>query len=224
MFRFGIFGGYTDSDVDYDSLDTSADLRGPLVGGYVAYSSGGFYVDAMGRADFLKMDFDSPTIPGGFDGADEDVTSIGVLANVGYRHEMGNAFIEPIGSFAYVNSDMGSFEVSGSKVSFSGDESMRVGGGGRIGGTLITAPDHAVEASILGKVWHEFEDNTVTITDPFGAHTEVSDDAKDIFGELTGSVTAYGLDRSWSVFVSGGAKFNSDFVTYGGKGGIRYAF
>ncbi|MBN8993881.1 MAG: autotransporter domain-containing protein [Rhizobiales bacterium] len=223
-FRFGLYGGYTQSDLDFNSYGASASYKGGIVGGYAAYTSGGFYADAQLNANFLNVDYNAPALGAGVT-ASADSTSVGVLANTGYRIQNGWGFIEPIVSLNYVNTSIGSMTGGNATVDFSNGQSLQAGAGGRIGTTFGTPGGTKTEVSLLGKVWNEFEDaNTVTITDNLGNTASFSDSISGVFGEIAATATIYAPNRAWSSFVTGGAKFNSDFTSWNAKAGIRTAF
>src|SRR5690606_31202410 len=96
-FRFGLFGGYVTSSLDFDN-NGSVDYDGGVVGGYLAYNNGAFYVDGTVKGDLLNADYTFSNLD-----VDADVTNIGVAANTGYRFTTGAGYIEPIASFAYVH-------------------------------------------------------------------------------------------------------------------------
>jgi outer membrane autotransporter protein len=222
-FRVGLFGGYATSDLDFAAWDATAEYSGGIVGGYVAFTSGAFYIDATLKADLLEMTYASPSLGAGVE-VDADATSVGVRANTGYRMEGERGFFEPIASFAFVDTDIDGFTAGGATVSFGNGQSVRAGAGARVGVSLGEGGASTTELSLLGKVWNEFEDaNTVTISDGMGSSATFEDDISGVFGEVTGTATMYSADRSFSGFVSGGALFNSDFTTWTAKAGLRKA-
>lgn len=220
-FRAGVFGGVIKSDLDFDSFDSSADYTGGTVGGYLAFTHGGFYADAEVKADFLDLDYDAA-----IGDASANVTNIGVLANTGYRMEMGRFFIEPNASLAYVNTDLDDDNVGGAEIDFSNGDSLRGGIGAKLGGTFAGPGGGAAEVAFVGKLWNEFEDeNTVTLTDNITGDSEsFTDDIDGIFGEVGGVATFWNSERTTSGFVSGGVQFNDDFLTVNARAGIRKRF
>jgi hypothetical protein len=218
-FRLGVFGGYVGSHVRYDDYGASAKLNGPTVGGYAALVSGGFYVDAEVKGDFLSVDYTTPSTE-----VSTRATSVGVLANAGYRMESGNSFLEPIVSAAFVNTSLDEETVGPTTITYSNGNSMRAGIGARVGTVMVNANGTSTELDLLGKVWNEFGDaNVVTIND--GMTTETfTDGITGVFGEVVGRATVYSADRSTSGFVSAGAKFGHDWTTLQAKAGVRQNF
>ncbi len=220
--RVGIFGGYVNSTGRFNSWNAKSDFEGWTAGGYLDLSHGGFYADAEVKADFLDMSYAAP-IGGGVDGS-ADATSVGVRGNGGYRMEGARAFIEPIVSAAYVNTTIGDFAAGGAEIDYSNGESLRAGGGARVGTTFGGANGGMGEFSILGKLWNEFEsENTVTVTDPLsGTDATFTDGISGLFGEVEGALTVYNARRTWSAFASGGAQFDGDdYLSLNARGGVR---
>lgn len=222
--RVGVFGGYVMSSLDFDSYGASAEYSGGIIGAYAAFTSGGFYADAEVKADVLEVTYSAPISPG-FETTGAS-TSIGLLANTGYRMELGDsAFFEPIASLSFVSTQIDGFDAGGASVAFSNGESLQGGAGARVGMTLGTPGDTTTEVSVLGKVWNEFEEaNVVTITDGLGNSATFSDGISGVFGEISGTATIYSADKSFSAFGSTGVKFNEDFTTVDAKVGLRKGF
>lgn len=222
--RAGVFGGYVSSNLTFDSYGASADFSGGIVGAYAAYTMGGFYADAEVKADLLQVTYAAPISPG-FEVTGAS-TSIGILANTGYRMDVGDsAFFEPIASLSFVSTELEGFDAGGASVEFSNGNSLQGGIGARAGVTLGTPGDTTTEVAVLGKIWNEFEDaNVVTVTDGLGKSASFTDGISGVFGELSGSATVYSADKSFSAFGSAGVKFNDSFTTVDAKVGVRKGF
>ena len=222
--RFGLYGGYANSGLAFDAYDATAKYEGGTVGGYAAYTSGGFYVDTQVNADLLNVTFTAPSIAPGFQ-VSTRATTVGVLADIGNRFTRGQAFVEPIVSFTYADTTLGDMSGGGATVSFSNGESLRAGVGARVG---VSERDPAgySELSVLAKLWNEFEgNNTATLSDgtPGGTDT-VTVSNSGVFGEITGSATRLNASRTLSSFISGGADFKTDSTTWKANVGVRTAF
>jgi len=218
-FRAGVFGGAIGSSLDFDSYNASATYTGGTVGAYGAFTSGGFYADVEGKADFLDMDYSALGID-----ASASVLSLGAMANAGYRMEMGGFFLEPNGTVAMLNSSIDDISAGGASVAFSDGNSLRAGAGIKLGTTLQTG-ELTTELAVSGKLWNEFVDaNEVTVSDGLGTDVTFSDDISGAFAELRATATAYSDDRSLSAFATAGTKFNEDFTTVDGKVGVRKGF
>jgi len=218
-FRFGILGGYVTSNIDYAVATESADYKGGLLGGYIAYTKGGFYADT--QVNWTPLDVTYHTA---FGDVDTNASSVGFLANTGYRMDRGHFFVEPIASLTYVDATVDDVAAGGAAVDFSNGQSLQGGVGGRVGTNFATSSGTTTEISLLGKLWNEFEDaNQVTVTQGPNA-TTFSDNIGGLFGEVSASATIFSSDRSVSGFVSGGAKFSSDFTSWSAKAGVRRTF
>ncbi len=222
--RFGLFGGYVNSNANFDQWMTTSKFEGGTVGGYMDVTNGnGMYGDAEVKADFLNLSY---TGPAGLAIASADTTSVGVRANVGYRVQGARGFFEPVISGTYVNTTIGGMTTGGgSGISFSNGESARAGAGARFGAAFSGAKGGMTELSFLARAWYEFEPaNTVTITDPSGVSDSYTDPIQGLFGEASATLSVYNAARSGSGFLSAGVEGNDDFLTVDAKGGIRTNF
>ncbi|MCK0206659.1 autotransporter outer membrane beta-barrel domain-containing protein [Starkeya koreensis] len=219
--RFGVFGGYITSDVNFNSYGMSAEYSGGSVGGYLSYKAGPFYADAEVKADFLDLDYNSPSMTG----LNSDVTNVGVRANVGYRFTQDVFYLEPVVSFAYVTSSFDDGYYGGASVSYDDNTSVRGGIGARVGANFVTSFGSG-EVYVLGKLWNEFEgNNSVVFFDPATfATTSFVDGLDGMFGEVAGSAQFYNVDRSFSFVVSAGAEFNSEASQLTAKIGVEKKF
>ena len=182
--------------------------------------NGGFYVDAEVKGDFLSVEYTTPSAE-----VSTTATSVGVLANAGYRMEGNGGFIEPIVSLAYVNTRLDDASGGGADISYSNGTSFRGGVGARVGTTVVNANGTSTEFDLLGKIWNEFGSaNTVTIDDGVNPPETFTDGITGVFGEVVGRATVYSADRRTSGFVSAGAKFGTDWTTLQAKAGVRQGF
>ncbi|MEJ0012477.1 MAG: autotransporter outer membrane beta-barrel domain-containing protein [Bauldia sp.] len=217
--RFGLYGGYLASNLSFDTFTAASHSSGGTVGGYAALIKGPWYIDAEVKADFLSLDYTSPSVSLSTHG-----TSIGVLANTGYRMENGKSFFEPIASFSFVNSAIGNTSGGGGSITYSGTQSIRGGLGARVGVTLGAAGGTQTELDVLGKVWDEFGPaSTVTVSDGVNT-TTFTDSFSGISGEVVGRATIYNADRSSSGFASVGGKFGTGTTSVSAKVGVRKNF
>jgi hypothetical protein len=217
-FRFGLFGGYVTSNLDFDLGSSSVDYEGGVLGAYGAWNNGAWYADVTVKGDLLNTEYS-------FDGTDvdADVWNAGVAANTGYRFNMGPGFFEPIASFAYVHTSVDDVTSGTGSVSFSEGDSLRAGAGARIGTSFATG-GAITELSVLGKVWNEFEDaNEITVSDGVNTST-FSDDISGLFGEASATLMISNADRSLSGFVTGGGKWGDNFNSYNAQVGVRAGF
>lgn len=216
----GLSGGYVDSKVTFNS-QTDATFKGPVAGVYLTYLNEGFYIDLSGKADLLSMEYSAPSL-NGFT-AEPDVKTYGGQIEMGQRLG-GSLFIEPLLTLAYATTTIDDYTVLGTNVDFQDAKSARGGLGLRLGGTAHVTDTTLLSGSLTGQAWDEVEGlNDVTF------HTEgpdltLQDDFSGVFGEVGGSLSLTGLESGLSGFVSGGAKFKSDYIESNVKIGARYVF
>ncbi len=217
---FGLLGGYTWSDLDFDAGGGSK-FEGPSVGGYGTFIHGGFYADAVVKADFLDVSIDAT--PFGQNGsAKTNVTNVGGRLESGYK--LGSTFfVEPQGSVSYMNTQFDNISLLGGQVSFNEDESLRGRAGARIGAAFGDA-NFSIQPDIGASVWHEFMgDNQVDVTGFSFALPTFSDSRDDTWGEVSGGISAVS-HSGWSVFARGKWEFADDFRALSVHGGARIAW
>jgi outer membrane autotransporter protein len=221
--RVGVFAGYIQSNVSFSSYGASAAFSGGTVGAYVAYTQGGFYADAEGKADILDLTYTAPF--GGSFSASGLSTTVGVTANTGYRMEMGNnVFIEPLATVSYAYTTIGGFSNGGTSVTYTNGQSLQAGAGVKVGTSFSIVAGTTTELALTGKVMNEFgPDNSVTVTDSVDSYS-FSTNSAGAFGLLDVAATTYSDDKSMSGFVSVGGTFSSDTHSVNVKAGLRKAF
>src|SRR5690606_18223327 len=159
--------------------------------------NGAFYAYITGKVDFLDVKYRFAN-----EEVDGDGHNYGVLANIGYRHQMGSAYIEPLVSGSFVHSSIDNFSGPWGAISFDDGNSARLGAGARIGTEFGGGSGTVTEISLLGRVWNEFAgDNTAIVSDGVKTFT-MHDDTSGVFGEVTGTITMRSLESGWSGFIS----------------------
>lgn len=226
LVQVGVMGGYVNSRLKFNdpNTPTTFDYRGGLVGGTATYLNNGWFVDGLVKADFLTLDLNMPSIANfGTSSGSVRVTNVGGMGNAGYRYTKDVWFAETIGTLAYVDTSIGSTMLQGTTVNFGDGRSFRGAVGERFGTVFNNGP-HAVEASLLFRVWDEWLGNNSATLLTAGPPLTVTDAAlKDRpFGEVAGMLDVLNLGAGWSGFINGGVKFNNEFTEVSGKGGLRY--
>jgi hypothetical protein len=229
---FGVLGGYITSSLNYNDGGmgghSSASFDGGSVGGYATYVNSGFFLDGLVKADLLDAKFSSP----GLSSVSSGATAIGVTADGGYRFILGvlpgwNVFAEPVITGQYLHTEIGSMApAGGTAVGFNSNGSFYGAIGGRLGATLYTTPDWAVQGSVLGRVWDDFgSNNQIVLTSGGGGGTVVLNDPfSKVWGEVVGKLDISSPSSSVNGFVSGGVDFNGQFTSITGKVGVRMNF
>ena len=222
---FGLMGGYISSNVNFKSSPTSFKYTGGTVGLSGSYINNGFFADALIKADFLNVSMKFPSLADfGVSSASQNVTNLGGLANFGYRWDAGPWYLEPIITVQYVQTKIGSFALPGLTADFPNGEDLRIGGGARVGAIWISTRNYEIDSSATAKVWDIVvaKEKVTLVTD--GSDLTLSDKFDKIFGEVSTQINITNKASGWTAFTSGSVKFNSEMITYTGKGGVRYEF
>jgi outer membrane autotransporter protein len=222
----GLMGGYVNSGLDFGASPTTFRFSGGTAGASATYLNGGFFVDALAKVDFLRLDIEGLPAGAGAPGAAADAVTFGAIGNVGYRIEWQRLFVEPLATLAYTRTkitDIG-LPVAGVTVSFTDAETVRGALGARFGARVAETAGWGLDASIVARVWDQFRGNNGATIANAGFPLLLTDTFTGTFGEVTGHLDLVARGTGFSAFVAGGAKFNRDFTTTNAKGGIRYQF
>jgi outer membrane autotransporter protein len=239
-----IMGGYINSMVNFNSpnafssgsplppSDTSLTFSGGTVAGSATYMNGGFFADALLKADFLSMNIGN--IPGNFcSGAISTLcnqsaqsTTWGVLGDIGYRFELGRYFIEPIATVEWARNHIDNVNLVASAVTveFGNNDMLNVGGGLRGGGVIMDDRVHYLDASIIGRVWDRATDNPTVNFVNLGPSFRLSENFQGVYGEAAIQLDWLNRFSGWSAYLRADAKFNDQFQTFTGNLGVRYGF
>ena len=202
---FGVFGGYTGSNLDFDESDTEVDYEAGSIGAYVTYLNGGLFVDGTIKADFGKMDYSSDG-----DSASADFTSIGGVVDAGYRMTMASGwFVEPKATLAYVNTNFDNLEVFGTDVEFEDGDSFRGRLGARVG-TMFERNGVVIEPYVEASAWNEFDGDYSASFFSNGTGFEPGFDADGVYGEVALGASFINAGNGWSAFAKGAAQFGED--------------
>jgi hypothetical protein len=217
---FGLFGGYTGSNLSFDDSDTDVDYTAGSIGAYVTYLNGGLFIDTTIKADFGKMDYNS-----GGESASADYTSIGGVVDAGYRFTGGTGwYFEPKATLAYVHTDFDNMETFGTDVEFDNGESLR----GRLGGRLGTTFDRngvIIEPYLEASVWNEFSGDYTASFVSNGFTLDPGFDADGVYGEVALGSSFINAGNGWSGFAKGAVQFGEDSALgLTGNLGVRKAW
>lgn len=217
---FGLFGGYTGSNLSFDDSDTDVDYTAGSIGAYVTYLNGGLFVDTTIKADFGKMDYSS-----GGESASADYTSIGGVVDAGYRFTGGTGwYFEPKATLAYVHTDFDNMETFGTDVEFDNGESLRGRLGGRVG-TSIDRNGILIEPYLEASVWNEFSGDYTASFVSNGFTLDPGFDADGVYGEVALGSSFINAGNGWSGFAKGAVAFGEDSALgLTGNLGVRKAW
>jgi outer membrane autotransporter protein len=209
--------GYEKSTVDFDTSFNRVTLSAYNVGAYAAFQSGPFYINAIGKYDWINAD----ARPGAGFSATFDATSWGLRGNAGLHLNLGNFFVEPGLSLSWVETNIDDYAVAGASVHFNDIHSLRGSAGIRIGADIDAGPGSTLSPYVGVQAVNEFEGrlrNTITL----GQAIALEQDAPGTFGELSGGVT---LRRHMlEAFIRAEADFGSHRDALTGRAGLRVRF
>lgn len=223
---FGVLGGYLSSSVDMEKSLNSGSFTGGTVGAYATYLNGGFFVDALFKADILTFDYDAIGLYLDINKQASDVNSLGFTIDTGYRFNWTETlFVEPVATLSYVQTNIDDIWLPPSaSVDFHDGESLRASVGARLGGRVHETENYVFEGSVTGRFWYEFKgDNYATFTSP-GIEVVANDSLQGAFGEVGAALNWFGKESGWNGFVNANIKFNGDYTSGTANAGIRYQF
>ncbi|WP_432770521.1 MAG: autotransporter domain-containing protein [Sphingopyxis sp.] len=225
-FAFGVTGGYLNSSMNFAG---SADrLRFDVVNGgvYGSYSAGNFFVNALGKYDYIWAD--AKVSGAGFQ-QDLNGSVYGARGEAGFRFGSDSFFIEPAASISYVKNDFDDLTPLGTTIGFDEDEGLRGRFGGRIGGSFdLSGSEVALYAG--GNYVREFKGKDRVTFAGGGQTLTFTNDRIDDYGEAIVGVTI-AQSQGVSGFFEGHytRSFSSnnglrDREGAGGRAGIRVKF
>lgn len=213
----GLMGGYVSSSLSFPAESSSGSMRGGSIGAYLTYMNGGLFADVVAKADFLSIRHTA-------DGATATTSgrAIGAIADVGYRMNGGDMFVEPMATLAYVNTTTGAFTLLGTDVSFPDGNSLLGRLGVRVGSGAVASAMHRVETYLTASVWNEFfGGDTATIVGLGGDPVTVTNDGIGLYFEVGAGVEVASLVNGMSGFLRGDFQFGDSVRGGSGRGGLR---
>lgn len=216
-FAFGVTGGYISSAMKFANSPDSVNFSSVNGGVYGAYTSGNFFVNALGKYDYYWADVTGRS--GGFH-KNLNGASYGARGEVGMRFGSDSFFVEPAASLSYVHTKFDDFSVMGTTVDFDSENGLRGRFGGRVGGqfALGNGPIMAVYAG--GNYIHEFQgQDRVTFSGGGQSYAYRNRKIRD-YGEAVLGVTI-GQNERVSGFLE--ANYIRSFNSNGGNNGIEGA-
>jgi len=215
----GVMGGFVESDMSFNATKDKANFDGGSVGVYGTYVAGPWYADLLFKADLLdltyKTSFQSTK-------ASSDADSFGIRFDTGYRFNTGPGFfLDPQGTLAWVDSDVGNLSLLNATTNFSDGESLRGRLGLRAGYSWLTGAT-IVEPFAVASVWHEFEGNNKVALMSNGFTLAFNDSLDETWGEIGGGLNVF--SGGGSAFVKADALVGSDLEGWKVTGGGRLAW
>jgi outer membrane autotransporter protein len=217
----GPFGGYTTARLNFNKAGVNQNFSGATVGAKATYVNGGFFANAIVKADLLSLDITATGID-----QRSDLTNLSLLGNVGYKFDVsGGFYVEPTAGVEYVRTDFSDSPLlTPTTVPLLDGHVTRLRAGARFGTEWVTN-NIRIEPSVLPLVYYIADASgleTFTAGGP-GVITFPNDQGR-VFGEVQASVNFFDLSSGWSGFVRGDVRFGNDLIGGSGKGGIRYTW
>lgn len=218
-FAFGVTGGYINSNLKFANSADRMNFDAVNGGVYASYSSGMFFLNALGKYDYYWGD--SRSVSGRYTQKLRGAV-YGGKAELGFR--LGSAFwVEPAASVSYTHSDFRDFSTASGSFDFNDQDGVRGRGGARIG---YTSSIGAAKVSLYagGNYVHEFKgQDQVAFTSGgqtvrFGGQ-QLRDYVEGLAGLNIGSEQG-----AVSGFFEGRYADGGDYEGYGGRAGIRFRF
>jgi uncharacterized protein with beta-barrel porin domain len=226
-FAFGVTGGYINSSLNFAGSPDRITFDAANVGVYGSYTSGNFFVNALGKYDYYWADMNMPTA--GFS-QDFKGDAYGARGEFGLRFGSDSFFIEPAASISYVKTSFDDFTVFGTQVNFDEDDGLRGRAGARIGGQLDMFGSKA-SFYLGGNYVHEFKGEDAVTFSSGGQTLTYVNGRPDDYGEALLGLSV-GQANGISGFIEGSyiRSFSDDdfgqlpIEGAGGRAGLRIRF
>jgi hypothetical protein len=218
-FLLGLLGGAGESNVHFNNNGGSVRMRGGNAGFYATYLNGGWFVDGLFLANFMRADLDD-TANFGLS-TNTDITSLGGHIDTGYRFNWTNWFAEPLATIEVVNTHIDNLNFPNASVQM--DDTAVLGRlGGRVG-TWWDSWGWRWEPAVIGSVWHNFNNSPTATFNLDGTGLNLSDaNFHRTWGEIGGMINAFEVGSGWSAFLKGQYQFANDLNGGSVQGGFRY--
>ena len=211
----GILGGAVDGKLDYDNVNRRFEFAGGQIGAYATYMNRNLFVDALVKADFLKLETETPGLPGSL-----DAQTVGVRVDAGYRLSAPSFFIEPLATLAAAWTNVDDFSNSTNSVNFDEDTSLRGRLGVRLGTTLHASEETTIEPFLIASLWSQFAgDNRASLTS-LGQPYTFSDAQDEVWGEVSAGVNLYTAGNI-AAFAKADVTLGDEIAGLGGQIGVR---
>lgn len=226
-FAIGVTGGYINSSLNFARSPDRISFDVVNAGVYGSYTSGNFFVNALGKYDYYWAD--AKSFSAGFDQSFKG-SSYGGRGEVGVRFGSDSFFVEPAASISYVRTDFDNFSVLGTQVRFDEEDGLRGRAGGRIGGQFDMLGSKAA-VYVGGNYVHEFQgEDGVSFTNNGQTFSYINGRTRDYGEALLG--LSVGQASGVSGFIEGSyiRSFKDDSAGRlpiegaGGRAGLRIRF
>lgn len=219
-FAFGVTGGYISSQVGFDRVTDRLSFDAFNGGAYATVNSGNLFVSVLGKYDYYKANSASQT---GNYNASFNGDAYGAQAEVGFRLGSDAFFIEPIGTIAYVRTNLNDLEVGNSVVDFRNADGFRGKLGARLGASIAGSGANVVVLYAGGNYVHEFRDDDAIDFINGGQTVRIANGPRGDYGEGMIGVNISATNQVSGFIEANGAK-GSEFDAFGGRAGLRIRF
>jgi hypothetical protein len=212
---FGITFGAGKSDAAFNFSGNGLELDAKNLGAYAELRSGGFFVNALAKMDWLDIDDSAAGQTAQF-----DARIFGVQANTGYRFDLGNFFAEPSVGLSWVDADIDGFTIGGGTVTVDEAQSMRARFGLRVGAKVKMGSGTLVPfAGIHG--FEELADDSLS-SFTLGQTLQLRNPGPETHGQFNAGFSF--LTGSMEAFVRGEIDFGEDYEGKTLRAGVRLRF
>lgn len=218
-FNFGVTGGYQSSNMSFPNVADEIRFNSVNIGAYASFTSGIFFVNALGKYDWYWGDLSSPS---GLYGFDVNGGVWGAKAEAGLRFGT-SFFIEPAVSLAWTNSDFDDFTVPSGSFAIDDEDGVRGKAGARFGTTFDSG---SAKITVYGGANYvkEFRGRSNVVFTSGGQAVAFRSPRNQDYGEGTLGVNIGSESGKLSGFFEGRYAQGNDYDGYGVRGGMRLRF
>lgn len=218
-FNFGITGGYQNSTMSFANTADGIKFNAVNGGVYASFTSGIFFVNALGKYDYYWGENVSPA---GNYRADVNGSVWGAKAEAGLRFGQ-DFFIEPAASISWTNSDFDSISVPSGDFAINDADGVRGKAGARIG--YVTQAGVAKLTVYGGANYvHEFRGRDDVVFTSGGQTVAFRSPYNNDYVEGTLGVNIGSEAGKISGFFEGHYADGRDYDGFGARGGMRVRF
>jgi hypothetical protein len=214
----GVTGSYLASSTDYRS-GSKTQIAGTGIGAYATVLKDGFFMDAIGRVQFLGINH--TTAAPWSETVNPDAKAYSVVLDAGYRGELGAVTVEPMATLAYNRVIIDSFNLLGNTVSYADQDSLR----GRLGvrvSSNATGEGTVFKPFLEANVWSQFMGNNSATISGGAVDLTLHDNTAGLSGEVKGGFDV--VADTWSGFVSAQVNKSELSLSAGAQAGVRVDF
>ncbi len=222
-FVVGVTGGYLNSSLDFRAVADRTTYDVINAGAYASFRGGPFFVNALGKYDWVDVKLRAPTIGVV---ARPDARAWGGQLEAGLRFGGAAFFVEPIVGVSYVDSrlgDLDGLDAIGSRIAVNSQNGVRGTAGLRLGATRTRASGNVMSVYASGEAVKQFRGRD-RIAFTSGATTIGFDGGRiGTYGRGTLGVNI-AMPGGVTGFLEAHGEYGDDWKGGGGRGGLRVAF